>query len=213
MANSTDPVGTGYVASLAHPGGNVTGLSNISSELSGKRLALLKAAVPELSRVAFLWNPDARGNVLDYRETETAAHSLRLELQSIEVSRVEDLDLAFAAVTRERAQALLVAPRQPIAFTKRVEIARFARTNRLPSMSGAKEYVEAGSLMSYGPSIPDMLRHSATFVDKILKGAKPADLPVEQPRKFELVINLTTAKALGLTLSRSLLQSADQVIE
>jgi len=189
MANSIDPVGTGFVASLARPGGNITGLSNISSELSGKRLELLKEAVPGLSRVALLWNPDVRGAVLDYKETEAAARSQRLELQSVEVSRTEDLDRAFSAVTNQRAQAFILPP-NPVGFTNRGQIASFAQKNRLPSLYGQKEYVDAGGLMSYGPSTLDMNRRAAIYVDKILKGAKPADLPVEQPIKFELVINL-----------------------
>jgi len=213
MRNSTDPVGTGFVASLARPGGNVTGLSNISSELSGKRLELLREVVPGLSRVALLWNPDVRGAVLDYKETEGAARSLRLELQSVEVPRAEDLDRAFSAVTNQRAQALVLPAANPVGFANRGQIASFAQRNRLPSIYAEKEYVDAGGLMSYGPSNPDMSRRTAMYVDKILKGAKPADLPVEQPTKFELVINLKTAKALGLTLPPSLVRRADEVIE
>ena len=212
MLTSSDPVGTGLVASLARPGGNVTGLSNISSELSGKRLELLREAVPGLSRVAFLWNPDVRGNVLDYKETENAARSLRLELQSVEVSSAEDLDRAFSVVTNQRAQAIVL-PANPVGFTNRAKIASFAQRNRLPSMYATKEYVDAGGLMSYGPSLPDLFRRAAIYVDKILKGAKPADLPVEQPTKFELVINVKTAKALGLTMPPDLLRRADQVIQ
>ena len=213
MVFSTDPMGTGFVASLARPGGNVTGLSNISSELSRKRLELLREAVPGLSRVAALWNPDVRGALLDYKETEGAARLLRLELQSVEVSRAEDLDRAFSAVTKQRAQALVLPGANPVGFINRGKIATFAQRNRLPSMYPTREYVEAGGLMSYGPSLPDLFRRAATYVDKILKGAKPADLPIEQPTKFELVINLKTAKALGLTIPPSLLQRADQVIE
>ena len=213
MAFSTDPVGTGFVTSLAHPGGNVTGISSISAELSGKRLELLREVVPGLSRVAFLWNPDVRGSLLDYKETQATARSLRLELQSVEVSSVEDLDRAFSAMTSQRAQALILAAGNPVTFSKRAEVASFTQRHRLPSMYGTKEYVDAGGLMSYGPSVPGMYRRAAIYVDKILKGAKPADLPVEQPTKFELVINLKTAKALGLTLPQSLLQRADQVIQ
>jgi len=213
MAFSTDPVGTGFVASLARPGGNVTGLSNVSAELSGKRLELLREVVPGLSRVALLWNPDVRGHLLDYKETEAAARLLRLELQSVEVSRVEDLDQAISAVTSRRAQALVVLPANPLFVSNRRQIATFAQKNRLPSMSGAKEYVDAGGLMSYGPSTPAMHRRAAVYVDKILRGAKPADLPVEQPTKFELVINLKTAKAMGLTIPQSLLVRADDVIQ
>jgi putative ABC transport system substrate-binding protein len=213
MTTSNDPVGTGFVASLARPGGNITGLSAISPELSGKRLELLRNAVPGLSRVAFLWNPDVRGNVLDYKETEGAARSQRLELQSIEVSRAEDLDRAFSAVTNQRAQALVLPAGNPVAFANRGQIASFAQRNRLPSMYGQREFVDAGGLMAYGPIASEMFRRAAIYVDKILKGAKPADLPVEQPTKFELVINLKTAKALGLTMPQSLLRRADQVIE
>jgi putative ABC transport system substrate-binding protein len=212
MSNSTDPVGSGFVASLARPGGNVTGISNLSADLSGKRLQLLREVVPGLTRVAFLWNPDSRGTVLDYKESEAAASSLHLELQSIEVTSVADLDHAFAALTTQRAQVLLVPPGNPIAFSKRFEIAAFAQRNRLPSMFGPKEYVDAGGLMSYGPSVAFVYRHAATYVGKILKGAKPAELPVQRPTKFELVINLKTAKALRLTMPRSVLERADQLI-
>ena len=212
MGNSTDPVGTGFVTSLAHPGGNLTGLSSISPELSGKRLELLREVVPGLSRVAFLWNPDVRGAVLDYRETEGAAGSLRLQLQSVEVVRSEDLDRAFSAITKERAQALIMPAANPVGFAKRSQIASFAQKNRLPSMYAQKEYVDAGGLMSYGPSTPDMHHRAATYVDKILKGTRPADLPVEQPRKFELVINLKTAKQISLTIPPDVLARADKVI-
>jgi ABC-type uncharacterized transport system substrate-binding protein len=213
MSNSSDPVGTAFVASLAHPGGNVTGLSNISPELSGKRLELLRQVVPGLSRVAFLWNPDVRGNLLDYKETEGAASSLHLGLQSVEVSSIEDLDRAFSAVTAQRAQALILPAGNAVALSKRAEIASFAQRNRLPAMYPSNDYMDAGGLMSYGPSVSAMYRRAAIYVDKILKGAKPADLPVERPTKFELVINLKTAKALGLTMPRSLLQGADQLIQ
>jgi len=213
MAFGTDPVGTGFVASLGRPGGNVTGLSNITVELGGKRLELLKDAVPKLSRVAFIWNPDVRGAVLDYKETEARASSLGLELHSVEVSTAEDLDRAFAILTGARVQAFIVAAANIVMFGRRAAIARFAQSNGLASMYAAKEYVDAGGLLSYGASVSDMFRRSALYVDKILKGAKPADLPVEQPTKFELVINLKTAKALGLTIPPSFLQRADQVIE
>jgi putative ABC transport system substrate-binding protein len=190
MVTSTDPVGTGFAPSLARPGGNVTGLSTLSPEIGGKRLELLREAVPGLSRVAFLWNPDVRGNLLDYKETEAAARSLRLQLQSIEVSRAEDFDRAFSTVTNQRAQALVLPAGNPVAFGNRSQIASFAQRNRLPSMCPEGEYVDAGGLMSYGHSNRDLSRRAAGYVDKILKGAKPAELPVEQPTKFELVINL-----------------------
>lgn len=213
MVGSSDPVGSGFVASLARPGGNVTGLTNISSALSGKRLELLREVVPGLSRVAFLWNPDVRGNVLDYKEVEGAARSQRLQLQSVEVVRAEDLDRAFLAITTQRAQALMLPAGNPVGFVNRGQIASFAHRNRLPSMYAIREFVDAGGLMSYGPSNPGMRRRAAAYVDKILKGAKPADLPVEQPTQFELAINLKTAKTLGLTIPQPLLRRADQVIQ
>jgi len=213
MATSNDPVATGLVASLARPGGNVTGLSIISAELSGKRLELLREVVPGLSRVAFLWNPDVRGNLLDYKETEGAAGSLGLQLQSVEVVRAEDLDRAFSVVTKERAQALIVPPLNPVAFGNRDQIASFVQKNKLPSMYAQREYVDAGGLMSYGLSIPDMHRRAAKYVDKILKGRKPADLPVERPIKFELIINLKAAKQIGLTIPPNVLGRADKVIK
>jgi putative ABC transport system substrate-binding protein len=213
MGNSTDPVGTGFVASLARPGGNVTGVSSISPELSGKRLELLREIVPGLSRAAFLWNPDIRGAVLDYNETEGAARSLGMQVQSVEVVRAEDLDRAFSAVTTERAQALIMPAANPVGFANRGQIASFAQKNRLPSMYAQSEYVDAGGLMSYGPNTTDLWRRAATYVDKILKGTKPADLPVERPTKFELVINLKTAKQIGLTIPPNVLARADRVIK
>ena len=213
MAISSDPAGAGFVASLARPGRNVTGLSTLSPELSGKRLELLREVVPGLSRVAFLWNPDSRGNLLDYKETEGVARSLHVELQSVEVSRVEDLDRAFSEITKGRAQALIVPAGNPIVVARRDQLASFAQRGRLPSIYGSREYVDAGGLISYGPSFADLFRRAATYVDKILKGAKPADLPVEQPTKFELVINLKTAKALGLTIPVSVQKRADHLIQ
>jgi putative ABC transport system substrate-binding protein len=213
MAYSADPAGTGLVVSLARPGGNVTGLSTISPELSGKRLELLRELVPGLSRVAFLWNPDIRGNLFDYKETDNAARSMRLELQSIETSRVEDFDRAFSNLTKGRPQALIVPPGSVVMVAGRAHVASFAQRQRLPSMFGERAMVDAGGLMSYGPSASAMFRRAAIYVDKILKGAKPAVLPVEQPTKFELVINLKTAKALSLAIPPSLLQRADEVIQ
>ncbi len=213
MANSTDPVSTGLVASLARPGGNVTGLSTISPELSGKRLELLREAVPRLSRVAFIWNPDVPGGTLQYKEAEGAARALRLQLQAVEVRRLDDLQRAFSAVTKGRAEGLILAWPNPVLFANRGQITSFAQKNRLPSMYPQREFVDAGGLMSYGPSLADLWRRAATYVDKILKGAKPADLPVQQPTRFELVINLKTAKALGLTIPPSVLVRVDQVIQ
>ncbi len=213
MANSTDPVGTGFVASLARPGGNVTGLSALSPELSGKRLGLLREVVPGLVRVAIIWNPDVRGAVIDYKETEAAARLLRLQLQSVEVSRAEDLDRAFSAISNQRAQALIVQTPNPVLFANRSQIVSFAQRNRLPSMYGQKEFADAGGLITYGPNTANLFRRAATYVDKILKGAKPGELPVEQPTTFEFVVNLKTAKTLGLAIPQSLLQQADHVIQ
>src|SRR5262245_45433036 len=213
MATSTDPLGTGFVASLARPGGNVTGLSTMSPELTGKRLELLREVVAKLSRVAFLWNPEVRGAVLDYNQTEGAARSLGLQLQSVEVARADDFDQAFSAITEQRAQALIVPSPNPVTFTNRGRIVSFVQRNRLPSMYSVREYVDDGGLMSYGNSTADMFRRAATFVNKILQGAKPADLAVEQPTTFELVVNLKASKALGLTIPQSLLLRADQVIK
>jgi putative tryptophan/tyrosine transport system substrate-binding protein len=212
MANSTDPVATGFVASLARPGGNVTGLSSLSPELSAKRLELLKEAVPGLSRVAIVWNPDVRGAVLEYKETESAARSLQLQLQSVEVNRPDDLDSAFSALTTGRAGGLTVAS-SSLAFRNRSRIASLAQKHRLPSIYGLREFADAGGLIAYGPNYAEGWRRAATYVAKILKGAKPGELPVEQPTKFELVLNLKTAKALGLTIPPSLLQRADHVIQ
>jgi putative ABC transport system substrate-binding protein len=212
MANSTDPVGTGFVASLARPSGNVTGLTSLSPELSAKKLELLKEVVPGLSRVAIMWNPDVRGAVLVYKETQSAAGSLQLQLQSVEVSRADDFERAFSALTTGRAEALIVV-NSPFAFAVRDQVASLAQKHRLPSMYGLREYVDAGGLIAYGSNLADGWRRAATYVDKIIKGAKPGDLPVEQPTKFELVINLKTAKALGLTIPPSLLRRADHVIQ
>jgi len=212
MANSIDPVGTGFVASLSRPGGNVTGLSSVSPELSAKRLELLKEAVSGLSRVAIVWNPDVRGAVFEYKETESAARSLHLQLQSVEVNRPDDFDRVFAALKAGRAEALTVASFSG-GFRSRSQIASLAQKHRLPSIFGLREYADAGGLMAYGPNYAEGWRRAATYVVKILKGAKPGEMPVEQPTKFELVLNLKTAKALGLTIPPSLLQRADQVIQ
>ena len=212
MVNSTDPVGTGFVASLAHPGGNITGLAGISPELNAKRLELLKEVVPGLSRVAILWEPAVRGGVLEYNGTQSAARSMQLQIQGVEVSRVDDFESAFTALTAGRAEALTVVG-SPLTFANGDQLARLAEKHRLPTMFGVRENVDAGGLISYGPNLPDRWRRAATYVDKILKGAKPGDLPVEQPTRFELIINLKTAKALGLTIPPSLLRRADAVIQ
>jgi putative ABC transport system substrate-binding protein len=212
MANSTDPVGTGFVASLARPGGNITGMSAMSPELSGKQLELLKEIVPGLARVAILWNPDMRGAVLNYQATEAAARALRLQLQSVEATHADQLEQAFSAMTAARAEALMVPLPNPVAFLNRQRIADFAQRNRLLAISSTRDFAEAGGLMVYGVSIADQWRRAATHVDRILKGAKPGELPVEQPAKLDLVINLKTAHMMGLTIPHSLLQRADQVI-
>jgi putative tryptophan/tyrosine transport system substrate-binding protein len=212
MANSTDPVATGFVASLARPGGNVTGLSTISPELGGKRLELLREVVPRLSRVAFIWNPDIPGATLEYKEVEGASRSLRLQLQFLEVRRSDDLQSAFSAVTKRRAEALILAWPNPVLFSNRGQIISFAQRNRLPAIWAQKEFVDAGGVMSYGPNLADMYQRAATYVDKILKGAKPAHLPVEQPIKFEFIINLKAAKEIGLTIPPDVLARATKII-
>jgi len=212
MAVVVDPVATGFVASLARPGGNITGLSMMAPELAGKWLELLKEAVPRVSRVAVLRNPTNPGAALSLSETEVAARALGVRLQLLEVRTPEELDGAFGAAARDRAGALIVLP-DPMFHTHRTRIADLAAKSRLPAIYYARDYVEAGGFMAYGANIADMYRRAAYFVDRILKGARPADLPVEQPTKFELVINLKTAKALGLTIPQSILIRADHVIE
>lgn len=207
-----DPVGQGLVASLARPGGNVTGLATLFPELAAKRLELLKETLPGVSRVAVLWNAANPGNVLQIGETKVAAQTLGLRLQSVEVRGPEDFQGAFAAMTRGRPEAL-VSLADPLIFTYRTQIVDFAAKSRLPAMHPFRESVEAGGLMAYSVNIPDMFRRAATYVDKILRGAKAGDLPIEQPTKFEFVINIKTAQALGLTIPQSLLLRADQVVE
>jgi len=211
IATADDPVGTGLVASLARPGGNVTGLSNQISDTSPKRLELLREVVPGLRRLAILFNVGNPGAVLDIREFEAAVRMFGLEALTFEIRRAEDIAPGFEAL-KGRADALYVGA-DPLVNTNRVRINTLALAARLPTMHGTRDYVEAGGLMSYGPNIPDQYRRAADYVDKILRGAKPGDLPVEQPTKFDLIINLTTAKALGLTLSPSLLARADELIE
>jgi ABC-type uncharacterized transport system substrate-binding protein len=212
MANVGDPVGAGIVGSLARPGGNITGLSLLATELSAKRLELLKEALPRLARVAVLWNPNNASVHLKFRETVSAARLLGLQLQSLEARVPGDLETQFQAAARVRTDALITADDQFLS-SQRVKIVSLAMHHRLPVASEFREFAEAGGLCSYGPSLTDLARRTAIYVDRILKGAKPADLPVEEPTKFELVINLKTAKALGLTIPRSLLLQADQVIE
>ena len=212
LSAAGDPVGTGLVASLAKPGGNVTGLSNLGAELMGKRLQLTREIVPELSRVAVLWNAANPIAEIAFKETEAAARTLKVQVQSVEVRGPDDFDNALPATVSGSAGSLFVID-DPLLFRYLKQIADFAVRNRLPATAIYKNFAEAGGLMTFGASLADLYRRAAIFVDKILKGAKPADLPVEQPTKYELVINLKTAKALGLTISPSLLQRADQVIE
>lgn len=213
MVASGDPVGSGLVASLARPGGNVTGLSSFATDLGGKRLELLREAVPRLSRVAVLWNADNPAKARELAETQVAARSLRVTLQSLPLrGPAPDFQGVFATMSLERAQAAVVLG-DAFTFRHRAEIAERAAANRVPTMWEANILMDAGGLMSYGPDLLDQFRRAAGYVDKIFKGSKPADLPVEQPNTFELIINLKTAKALGLTISPSLLSRADKVIE
>jgi putative ABC transport system substrate-binding protein len=212
MAGLTDPIAAGLVQGLARPGANVTGLTNIFIELSGKRLELLKEAVPPLSRVVLLANPDHPGYRLAFKLSQEVAERLDVRLIPAEVRRAGDFEAVFASIVKERADGLHVLP-DPITAFHRRHIAEFAQAKRLPAVYATREWPEVGGLLSYGTHWPDVWRRAAVYVDKILKGAKPADLPVEQPTKFELVINLKTAKAIGLTIAPSLLARADQVIE
>ncbi len=207
-----DPVASGLVASLARPGGNITGLTILAPELSGKRLELLKEAVPKATRVAFLWNSANPAQGLLWKESQAAAQELRLQLQSLEVRSSNDFENTFEAALRERAQALITAP-EPLINTHLKRIVEFAAKNRLPAMYAGPEVVDAGGLMSYAPDYTHQYRRAATYVDKILKGAKPADLPVEQPTKFEFIISLKAAKQIGLTIPPNVLARADKVIK
>jgi putative ABC transport system substrate-binding protein len=211
FALAGDPVGTGLVTSLARPGGNVTGLSSQQGDLGGKRLELLREVFATLRRLAVLVNIDSPPAVLDMREVQVAARMLGLEVATFEIRRAEDIAPAFEAL-QGRGDALYVCG-DPLVNTNRIRIGTLALGARLPTMYVAREFVEAGGLMSYGPNYPDLFRRAGDFVDKILRGAKPADLPVQQPIKFDLVINLTTAKALGITVPATLLTRADEVIE
>jgi putative ABC transport system substrate-binding protein len=212
MANHSDPVGSGLVASLARPGRNVTGLSLRAPELVGKQLQLLKEAVSGITRVAVLSDPTIPNNALVLKEAEVAARSLKVQLQVLQVRAPVDFASAFSAMTKDRAGGLIILGGSMF-FAQRTRFAELAAQSRLPSMYLLKEYAEAGGLIAYGPNLRESFRRAATYVDKILKGAKPADLPVEQPTKFELVINLKTAKALGLTIPQSVLLRADEVIQ
>ena len=212
VATTGDLVGPGHVASLARPGGNVTGLVDMSPEVSAKRLQLVKEAVPKTTRVAILWNPTNPVKVADTRQTQTAARAMGIQVLSVEARNASDLEPGFAAMARERVDALLVSDDALINNNRKL-IVDLADRTRLPTIYFNNAWAHAGGLMAYGPSEPETYRRAAVFVDKILKGAKPGDLPVEQPTKFELVINLKTAKALGLTIPQSILARADQIIQ
>jgi putative tryptophan/tyrosine transport system substrate-binding protein len=212
FAVSGDPVAEGLVASLARPGGNLTGLATISGEVVGKQLELLKGVAPKISRVAVLQNPGNQAHLRALRQAEGAARALGLQLQIVEARTPPEIEAAFAAMRSQRAGGVLVL-RDALFREQRAKIVALAAKNRLPAVYGLREEAEAGGLMAYGASTPQLFRRAATYVDRILKGAKPADLPVEQPTKFELVINLKAAKALGLTIPPSLLGQADEVIQ
>jgi putative tryptophan/tyrosine transport system substrate-binding protein len=211
FATAGDPVSSGIVASLARPGGNVTGLSSQITDTAGKRLGLLREVIPDLRRLAILTDVGNPYAAIEVSEVQAAARTLALDVSIYELRQPENIDAAFAAL-KGRAQALYVLP-VPLAFMSRVRINSLALAAGLPTMHSVREYVEAGGLMSYGPNWPDMWRRAADFVDKVLRGAKPADIPVEQPTKFDLVINLKTAKVLGLDIPPPLLARADEVIE
>ena len=213
VVTAQDPVATGLVDSLARPGGNITGLTLLTRELSGKRLELLKEAVPSISRVGVLWNGDLPGLAIGFKEYETAARAEKMQLQSLEVRGPNpDLEGVFRAAAKGRANALITV-RDPVLNRYQKQIAGLAIKNRLASMYEGSDYVEAGGLMSYSKNDAESFRRAAQYVDKILKGAKPADLPVEQPTKFEFVINLKTAKQIGLTIPQPMLYRADKVIK
>jgi putative ABC transport system substrate-binding protein len=211
FAAAPDPVGTGIVSSLARPGGNITGLSTMAPDLDGKRLELLKEAFPKVAQVAFLWQSTSMRGNLPLTDLEPVAKVFRLKLQSLEVRSLDDFDSAFARAKKERAQALLTST-GGIISTQQRQVLEFAAKNRLPAMYPTSDFVEAGGLMSYGPNQTDQWRRAADFVDKILKGTKPAEIPVEQPMKFEFVINLIAAKQIGVTIPPNVLVRADRVI-
>ena len=211
MGFDNDPVGSGFVASLARPGGNITGLSTLTPEISGKQLEILKEIVPRLSRVAVLGNSTEPGNAQALREMELAAGAFRVQLQYLDVRSANDIESAFRTASKGPADAVLLLG-SPIASSQRTQIAAFAVKSKLPAIYPWPEFVEDGGLMAYGVSITDLFRRAAIYVDKILKGTKPADLPVEQPTKFEFVINLKAAKQIGLTIPPNVLARADRVI-
>lgn len=212
IVSLSDPVEAGVVNSLARPGGNITGLTRFSSELSGKRLELLKEAFPKISLVAVLWNPEIPGPSLAFKETQAAAKALDVQLQSLEVREATDFDQALSAITKKKSGALMVLG-DALTILQRPKILEFAAKSRLPAIYDRPDDVNEGGLMFYGVNEPELFRRAATYVDKILKGTKPADLPVEQPTKFELVINLKTAKQIGVKIPSSVLARADRVIK
>ena len=212
FAAAGDPVGDGLVSSLARPGGNITGLSNMGSDLDGKRLELLKEAFPKVARVAFLWSPGSTRGNLALTEMEAAAKAVGVKLLSLEVRSLDDFEKAFARAKRDGAQALITI-QGGLIVTQQRQVLDFAAKNRLPAMYAESEFVEAGGLMSYAPNTADQWRRAADYVDKILKGTKPADIPVEQPKKFEFVINLKAAKQIGVTMPPNVLARAERVIK
>jgi putative ABC transport system substrate-binding protein len=212
MAFDIDPVGSGFVTSLARPGGNITGFASLSPEISGKQLELLKEIIPGLSRVAILGTSTIEGNAQALRETEFAAGASGVQLQYLELHSSKDIETAFRSASKGRADAVLVLT-NPFTYSQRTEVAELAAKSRLLTIYPQSEYVEDGGLVTYGVSLTDLFRRAATYVDKILKGAKPADLPVEQPKKFEFVINLKAAKQIGLTIPPNVLARADKVIK
>ena len=212
MVAVSDPVAAGIVASLAQPGGNVTGTSAMSADLIGKQLELLSETVPKVSRVAALWNPaNPVFQAMQLRETETAAQALGIRIQSVQARDADGIERGFAIIAKENSKALLVLG-DPVFNTHRKKIADMAIKHRLPTVSGVREYAEAGLLATYGPSFAESCRRAAKYVDKILNGTKPADLPIERPTKFDLVINLKTAKQIGMTVPQKILTRADKVI-
>ena len=212
MTSSSDPVARGLVASLARPGGNITGLSSVSPDLTGKRLELFKEVIPNLTHVAVLWDPSGGEDSANFKDTKVAARALNVQVQSLEVRSPEGFERAFKAATEKRAQGLIMV-QSALTTTHATRIVELAIKSRLPTMFAQGVFVESGGLMSYSPNHTDLARRAAVYVDKILKGAKPADLPVEQPMKFELVINLKTAKQIGLMIPPNVLARADRVIK
>jgi putative ABC transport system substrate-binding protein len=211
MLVSGDPIGTGFVSNLTRPGGNITGMTTLSSRLSARRLTLLKEVVPQLTQLAVLFNPEEETKVVDWQQTQVAARALGMRVHPMELRLPSDFAPAFTALSRARPDALFTLS-DGLTFRHRAEIVRWATDSRIPAMYESREYVEAGGLVAYGPRRPELYRRLAAYVDQILKGAKPGDLPIEAPTAFDLVINLKAAEALGLTLSPSLLSQADEVI-